>query len=427
MVDLEKITDMLVEDAKKFRGRDSIDLSMFPEEKATEIYELAAMKALEKKDYEAVRTFLYNGKLWNKILELGKSFFHSDEEVKQKYGKHFLETLVFNQQQLPKNIAIELADHILEHDGEHYRYRAARALNSGKAIERAKEVGFQFFEKGNFEDGMAFLEISKKKLSNEEVKKYAEVAFKNGRYSDVFEFYQLKNLDVPKDRAKILINADQMRLFDKVFDYMEKTKNPFTPEDIKEFADQFFEGRSYEKALDLYKKAGDLISGEDYKQMGHQILSLVTEIESSLTAWTPGIVWPTVRIAYSYLSKKSSKEAKKEIARYADTLLEKENFAKISSNVLQFGMLYEMIEMKIPVDKALKAAHMAEEKEKYDEAAKFYVAAGKPEEAKRMGYLALKSDNDWQRRYGSKKCFEVAGDDEDSALSEFVEKNFDRY
>ena len=44
-----------------------------------------------------------------------------------------------------------------------------------------------------------------------------------------------------------------------------------------------------------------------------------------------------------------------------------------------------------------------------------------------MGNLALTSDNDWQREYGSKDAFEAAGDKDGLAVVQFMEKNLRRY
>ncbi|MCG2718953.1 MAG: hypothetical protein L6408_09015 [Nanoarchaeota archaeon] len=314
MVDLEKITNILVENSKKLRGMNTIDMSMFPGEKVPEIYNTAATKALEKKDYDAVGTFLFHGKLWDRLLELGDKFFHSEDEKEKEAGKHFLELLMCNHK-LPQDIAIELAENILENDGQYSRYIAVRALNAGRASTKAEEVGYQFLEEGNFEDAMQFLSLEEKDLSDEEVEKYAKSALENGRYKDVLAFHQFITLDMPKDRAKTLIESEP-RLFDEVFKYMEEMGDPFTPEETKEFADQFFEDCDYQKALEIYEKAGDLISGDDYKIFGEQILSSTKEVESQRSSYSPGTVWPTVSMAYAYFSKKSPKEAKQTISSY---------------------------------------------------------------------------------------------------------------
>lgn len=425
MVDLEKITDILVKNAQKFGTMNKIDMSMFSKNKIPEIYNLAATKALEKEDYDAVGTFLYHGNLWNRLLEIGDKFFHSDEKNKKEAGKHFLEILMCHYK-LPKDIAVELADDILENDGEHSRYRAVMALRAGKAIDQAEEIGYHFLEEGNFEDGMRFLNLAKKDLSDKEVEKYAKIALEKGRFEDVLKFHQFTTLDMSKDRARTIIKANP-NLFDEVFAYMEEMEDSFTPEEIKEFADQFFEAEEYKKALGLYEKAGNLISGDGYIKKGEEIILFTKKIESQRTSWSPGKVWPTLDIAHAYFSKKSPEEAKQRIASYADALLEKDDFARISSNISQFGMLYKMLKMKIPVDKALKAAQLSEKKGRYDEAAEFYVAAGKPEEAKRLGNLALNSENSYQQEYGAKACFKLAGDKEGLALYEFIKKNLRRY
>ena len=56
-----------------------------------------------------------------------------------------------------------------------------------------------------------------------------------------------------------------------------------------------------------------------------------------------------------------------------------------------------------------------------------YAAAGRRDQAKRMGLLALKSNRIWDRKYGAKIIFEAAGNQEDLAVVQFIEKNFREY
>lgn len=422
-MNLETITTILVEEAETLRKRNTLDLSMFPEADIPKIYAAAAEGTLQKRDFKATGHYLYLGKQWEILLKLGVPFFHSQDEEERKAGRHFLEILAWHDM-LPENAAIELADDILEYDGEHSRYLAARVLAAGKARERAKQIAYRFFNEGNPEDGRPFLEVTGKKLTTDEVARFAEIALRHGKHKETFELYKSQSLQIPKDQAKAIAHGDLREwLLNLVIEYMDKTKNSFTPDEFKELAGGIFAAGDHNEALTLYTRAGKLVSAEDYRTRGEQILSQVKEIESSRSSYSPGIVWPTVSTAFTYLFRSDPKKAKQRIAQYADALLDQPDFAKISSNVEAFGKIYEMLEIPIPVDKALKAARMSEEKGKYGEAAKFYAAAGMNDVAKRMGYLALKSDNGWEREYGSMNAFTVARDNDGQAVVRFIEKN----
>ncbi|MEK6845240.1 MAG: hypothetical protein AABY26_00660 [Nanoarchaeota archaeon] len=424
-MNLETITNILVENAEQLRRGNSLDMSMFPEAEIPRIYAAAAEGTLRKRDFDSTGHYLFLGKQWGRLLELGVPFFHSRDESEQKAGMHFLEILM-GHDKLPEDVAIELADHLLKQ--EHSSYTAATALAAGNATKRAGEIADVFFNEGNLEEGMRFFKVTGKKLANDEVTRFAGIALERGRYKDVFELYESQSLSLPKDRAKIIASCDAGGwMFDRVVKYLDKTKKPFSPEEFKELADATFKAGNHDKALEIYERAGKSVSPEDYLNRGEQILDRVKEIESSRSSWSSVDVWPSISAAYAYLSKGRPKEAKQRIAKYADALLDQPDFANMSSNAEEFGKIYTMLNMPLPIDKALKAARLSEEKEKYGEAAKFYAAAGMNDVAKRMGNLALRSDNDWQRKYGSQNAFNAAGDKDGLAVAQFIEKNLRRY
>lgn len=425
-MNLETITNILVDNAEAFRNR-TPDMSMFPEAEVAKIYAAAAEGTLRNRDLESTGHYLILGKHWERLLELGVPFFRSRDEKEQEAGKHFLEILV-GHNKLPEDIAIELANNILKNDGEYSRYRAAAALKAGDATERAEEVAYDFFNQGNLEDGESFLKVSGKKLTDDEITLFAGAALKQQNYKGTFELYESQSMKLPKDRAKVIANSDiGSWLFDRVVEYMSKNKNPFTTEEFKEFADTMFETGNHKQALKVYKKAGRAISSEEYRIRGEQILDQVKEIEGNRTGYSPGEVWPTVRNAFDYFYKDNKRKAKKRIARYADSLLDQEDFAVAGSNVEAFAKIYEMVKMNIPVNRALQAARISEEKEKYGLAAKFYAAAGMKDAAKRVGDLALRSDSDYQKEYGSREAFKAAGDKDGLAVAEFIERNLSRF
>jgi len=426
-MNLETITTILVDNAKTFIHRTALDMSMFPEAEVPKIYAAAAEGTLKNRDFNATGHYLYLGKQWARLLELGIPFFHSKDEEEQKAGKHFLEILTHHDK-LPEATAIELGDYILQHDGEHSRFRAAIALKSGNATQRAEEVAHDFFEEGNFKDGKAFFDVTGKKLTTEEVTRFAEIALQRGRYDDAFKFYESQKLSLPKDVAKAIANSDVRGwAFDLVVEYMDKTKKTFTAQEFKEFADVIFEAGNHQKALDIYERAGKAVSSDDYKTRGEKILEKARDIESSRSSYSPGVLWPTVSTAFAYLSKNNINEAKRRITQFADSLLDQADFTRIGSNTDAFAKIYEMVELPIPVDKALKAAHLSEERKDYGEAAKFYAAAGMKDAAKRIGDIALRSDNHWQREYGSKEAFIAAGDEAGFAVALFIEHNLRRF
>ncbi|MBI4141172.1 hypothetical protein HY485_05025, partial [Candidatus Woesearchaeota archaeon] len=192
---------------------------------------------------------------------------------------------------------------------------------------------------------------------------------------------------------------------------------------FKEFGDKLFERQDYDAALELYEKAKDAISSQEYCSKAEQILAASKQIEQNRTSWSSNTVFPTVRTAYAYLSIGSPQDAKQRIARYADELLEQEDFAEISSNTQQFWLIYDMLKMLMPSNKAFKAATKAEADKEYDLAAKFYSTAGMPDCAKRLGMNALKSNNDWQRYYGAVNAFAAAQDEEGTAIAKFINKH----
>ncbi|MBI2146371.1 hypothetical protein HYU22_03460 [Candidatus Woesearchaeota archaeon] len=429
-MDLEIIINILVDNAKQFTGRERLDMSMFPEADVPRIYAAAAEGTLRHRDFDATSHYLFLGKQWARLLELGVQFFHSNAEEEQKAGKMFLE-IVACHNKLPETTAVELADHILKHDGEYSRYRAVRALAAGKAAQRAEQVAYQFLEEGNLEDGTKFLKVTGKKLSLEEVTRFAGVALERGQYREAFELYQLHARSLPKERAKAIananLNANGSWIFDQVVEYMDKRKNPFTAEEFKGFADAIFDAGGHAEALKLYERAGKAVSSDEYRAKGEQILGQVREIESSRSSYSLGSLWPTVSAAFAYLSRSDPQEAQHRVAQFANSLLDQPDFAKMSSNVDAFGLIYEMVSMPLPVDKALIAAQLSEKKGRYDQAAKFYVAARMKDAAKRMGELALKSDDNYQREYGAREAFKAAGDEVGLAAAKFLENNLRRH
>ena len=422
MGNLEGIVNVLVERSKEFERKNSIDMSMFPADQISEIYLKAGEETFLRGDFKSAAHYLFFGQNWDKILEFGVSYFHGDSNEEKEVGKDFLRILTAHDK-LPKHIAIELAEDMISEEHSDY-WGAARALNAGGAVIRAEEMAYQLLNEGMIEEGTLFLAVAGKKLSDEDREKYSGIALDKGRFEDAFNFYEGQDLMMPMDKAKSIINGRKNDwLFDKVVKYMDDTKHSFVPRDFREFGDEFFEQGEYYKALGLYKRAGKMIRAKEYRAKGGQILSESTKIESARDSYSPGSIMSSVKIAFDYLSQHSVKEAKKRIAQYANNLLEEKDFAKVGSNVSQFGKLYEMIKTRIPADKALRAASIAEEKEGYDEAANYYVFAGMKDDAKRMGNMALRSDNSWQRKYGARECFKVAGDKEGIALVGFLDKN----
>ncbi len=422
-MNLETITNVLVDNAEKFRERHSLDMSMFPIDEVPRIYAAAAEGTLRNRDFRATAQYLFSGKQWGRLLELGVPFFHSANEEEKTAGKYFLEILMCHYK-LPKDTAIELADHILENDGEHYASRAAMALAAGNAKERADELANQFFNEGKLVDGLNFLNVAGKNLSTGVVDRLSDIALENKRPEEAFKLYESLQLVIPRDKAKKIADRGINHwILDSIIKYQDKSKTPFSSEEFRSFADAIFNSGNYENALKFYERAGDSISKEGYKSRGEQILSKVTEIESSITGWCPGKVWQSVRNAFEYLSKNDLNEAKKRLSQYADSLLYQSDFAKAGSNVEAFGKIYEMIELQIPFPQALKAAKVCEDKKSYGEAAKFYAAAGMKDAAKRMGDSALKSNNNWEKKYGSSEAFNAVGDKDGLAVVKFIEKN----
>ena len=225
---------------------------------------------------------------------------------------------------------------------------AATALRSGNAIQKAEQIAHEFFENGNFKDGKHFFEITGKKLTAEEVTRFAGIALKFLRYEDALELYKSQKLILPKDRANTIANSSLGEwIFDRVVEYMDETKNSFTAEEFKDFADAIFNTSKYEKALKLYERAGKIVSSDEYKAKGEQILEQVRDIESSRSFYSSGVMWPTISSAFAYLSKSNINEAKQRIVQFADSLLEQADFAKISSNAEFFVEIYKMIEMNM--------------------------------------------------------------------------------
>ena len=208
---------------------------------------------------------------------------------------------------------------------------------------------------------------------------------------------------------------------------MDKNKNPFIAEDFKEFGDKFYDEEKYERALEVYERARNTIQPEEYKTRGEQILSQSKKIESERSSYSPDEPMPSVKIAFNYLLKHNVKKAKERITQYANNLLEKEDFARVGPNFSQFGKLYEMIGVPIPVDKALIAAQIAEKRKKYFEAAEYYAIAKKKNDVKRMGDVALQGDNDWLKNHNARKCFQLVKNKEGRAIVEFLTKNTINY
>jgi len=422
MIDLERIADVFVANKKKFARKNSLDMSMFPKEKVSEIYIKAAERTFQEKDFDSTRHYLFLGRIGDKLLEWGVLLYQSKVEKERKAGKNFLETLVYFDK-IPKDIAIELAEDIISEKHPDYS-RAALALYRGGALTKAEELSKKLLNEGIHEGGVKFLATAGKRLSNKERRKYSEIALEKERPEDAFKFYEGRKLSLSKRRAKDIINGTKKEwLFDDVIKHMDKNKNPFIAQDFKMFGDNFFNKEKYSKALEVYERARDTIQPEEYKTKGEQILSQSKKIESERTSYSPDESMPSVKIAFDYLSKHNVKEAKRRIVQYADNLLEKEDFAKVGPNFSQFGKLYEMIGMKIPADKALIAAKMAEEKKEYHEAARYYFDAGRKNDVRRMGNFSLKSNDAWKRIRGAEECFELLKNKEDLAIIKFLDKN----
>ena len=424
MENLERIVNVLVDRAEDLRHNNDPDMSMFPKEQVPEIYTKAAERTFQKKDFESTAHYLYLGHNWDKLLELGIPLYHSESEEERKAGKYFLDSLI-QHTNIPEDLAVELAEEMISKQVPDY-YWAAIALNSGKAVTRAGELANQLLGDGRYDDGIRFLAVAGKKLSDDEREKYSDAALENGKPEDAFKFYSELELPIPYDKAKAMIDGKNRWLFDTVLKYVNKTGNSFTPQDFREFGDKFFDEENYYTALKVYVNAGRIIKKEEYRVLGEQILSESKRIERERTSWSGGVL-PSVKIAFDYLSKHSRRKARQRIAQYADNLLEEEDFAKFGTNILHFGEIYKMIGVSIPIDTALKAAQIAEKKERYSEAAEYYMVAGMKDDAKRMGNTALQSDNDWQKRYGARDCFQAANDKEGLAIAEFLDKNLRGY
>lgn len=423
-MDLEKITNLLVDNAARFRTHNTLDMSMFPASDVPRIYEAAAEGTLRKKDYESTGQYLYLAKSWDRLLELAVPLFHSEDQTERTAGKSFLEILMYHAT-LPKPIAVELAGYIIENELSHSRYRAAQALKAGKAHAEAEKIAYQFLDEGDFETAKKFLDVSGKKLTALEVSKYADIAIKSGKHKDAFDIYEVQEVSLPKDTAMIIAKSDIGDwLCRKVIAHLGAVDNPFTPEEFKELADYAFELGLHHEAFSLYEKTGDLVSPDEYQVKGEQLIGKVVSIESKRTDYG-GDVWKTVSDAFSYLSKGNPKEAKLEMARFADSLVNAPEFGP-TSNAGQIGEIYAMLDMPVPLTVALKAAGMAEKQQNYDLAAKFYVDAGMKHSASKMGHLALGCDNKGQRQFGAKDAFTAAGDKDGLALVEFIEKNLPR-
>lgn len=429
-MNLETITNILVDNAERFMHREP-DMAMFPEKEVPKIYAAAAEGALRKWDFEATERYLFLAKQWARLLELGTSFFHSPDTQEKEAGASFLYTVALHDK-LPKDVAVELADHTLERNEGLATHLVAKVLHAGGATEMAEELAYRFFNQGNFEEGKDFLSASGKRLTADEAEKFAGIALNNGRYDDAFKFYETSSLPLPKDRAKAIASSDIgergiFYLFDRVVKYMDETKKPFTAGEFRDFGHAIFNAGHYRQALKMYERAQGLVSPEDYWLMGQNILERSEEIERSRTCGTCGHVWPTVSQAFDFLSRDSPERAKQRLAKYADALLDQPDFARIGgSNVQQSLLIYEQIGVPMPVAKALKAAKISEENKSYAEAAKFYAAAGMKESAKRMGLAALNDDEGWQKPYLTQIAFQAAGDEEGLAVASFIGHNLSR-
>lgn len=418
-MNLEIITNILIDNAQKFIHQ-NLDMSMFSEEEIPRIYALAAEGTLLKGDFRATANYLFFSKQWARLIELGVPFLHSEDKEEQNAGKRFLE-IVMTHDKLPKTVAVELADHILKNDGEYSSHRAAMALKSGNAIDEATDMAYKFFNKGDFENGNRFLEFTGKKLTKEEIEKFSDIALTHQKYKAAFGFYESASLPIPKIKANAMANHKGGWL-DDIINYMEKTKNMFTPEELKELAETEFSAGNYYHAMKIYEKTGKATTPQEYENLGEQILSKSKDIESSRTSWGGG-VWGSVADAQKYLLKSDETKAKQRLARYANELLDQPNFTRAGSNLEQFEKIYETIKVPIPMPHALKAAKLAEKEKKYGFAAQCYAAAGMNDAAKRVGVEALKSDDRVQKKYGAELAFHAAGDKDALAIAKFLEKN----
>jgi hypothetical protein len=398
-MELERIVNLMVKNHKTLERRNTIDMSMFPEDSVQPIFSAAAEKALEQGNLDAVSNFLYQGKIWDRMLELGKKYFHSTDEENRKTGKGFLEILMCHHK-LPKDIAIELGNDILKNDGEYSRYRAVMAFKAGNALKRAEEVAYELLGGGNFEDGFRFLSLAKKDLSDAETRKYANIALKNKRYTDCLAFHQSITLDMSVSTALKLIEGDE-KIFDDVIKYMDEMDESFSKQDFMEFGEGFFNKGKYDKSLEMYKRAGDAVEKNYYKTLGERILASEK---------------PNFHSACDFLSAHNKKDAKKRLLDIANEL-------QVYEDIARFEGIYGILKMKLPADLAEKAAEFSEAKGKYSEAAKFYEVAGKNDKVREMGNRYLESDDSFDVRYNAEQCFEMIKDKEGLAVTKFYKKN----
>ena len=403
-MELERIVNLMMKNYGTLEKRSTIDMSMFPEDSIQPIFSAAAEKALEQGNLGAVSNFLYQGKIWDRMLELGKKYFHSINKEARKSGKHFLEILMCHDK-LPEDLAVELGNDILRNDGKHSRYRAVMAFGAGNASKRAEEVAYELLEEGDFEHGLRFLSITKKDLSNAEIQKYADIALKNKKYGDCLDFHQLVTLDMSIDTAREVIKGN-WGLFDDVIKYMDEMDDSFSGQEFAEFGDMFFDKKEYNKSLEMYRRAGDAVEKDYYKALGERILA--SEKPTNFD------------YAYDFLSVHNKKDAKKRLLNIANDLQSYEDITK-------FKEIYGILKMKLPMDLAEKAAKLSEAKGEHDEAARFYEIIGENEKVREIGHRFLESDDSFDVRYEAENCFKMINDKEGLAITKFYKKNIKQY
>lgn len=403
-MELERIVNLMVKNKGTLNKKDALDMKMFPEDSIKPIFSAAAEKALEQEDLDSASSFLYQGKIWDKMLKLGKKYFSRINKKDREIGKNFLVTLMHHDK-LPKNLSIELGNDILRNE-EHSRYMAAMAFKAGNALKRAEEVAYELLGEGDFEDGLRFLSITGKDLSNAELQKYANIALENERYEDCLSFHQLVTLDMPIDTAKKVIKGD-WGLFDDVIKYMDEMDESFSRQEFAEFGHIFFNNKNYDKSLEIYRRAGNAVTKDEYKVLGEAILSHSERLIEFGSA-------------YDFLSMHNKKDAKKRLLDIANDL-------QSYKDIREFEKIYGILKMKFPMDLAKKAAKLSEAEGKYDEAAKFYKIIGKNEKVREIGNKFLESDNSFDVRYKAENCFEMIKDKEGLAITKFYAKNIKRY
>ena len=416
-MDLNTITDILGVRMNDVDNLGQLDLSMFPEELHAEIFAGAAEKALIAGDKKRTIELYRKGNSWVRRTQLGEEWYESKED--HEIGLQMLVNVAYHGGPLPRDLAIKVADSILNEKTGYIDNIAAKVLLAGGAKDVLEQKSRLAYEKGDIKLGGTFAKSTELKFSPTELSQFALAAMANSdmRGSDILDFYEKHDLDIGHDTAVDLIKG-HLYWFEYIRKFAESKNITFDSKDLKEFADGFFKQRNFSEALNLYKEAGDSVEPTEYKTKGELILSLTEEIEGSSGGWS-GQLFPTVESAYEYLCEHSIDGAKAVISKYADDLLEKEDIHKSRPNFVQFGEIYKMLELTIPPDKALVAAGIAEERKSYRQASGFYSAANRSDDVRRMAGLLIDTSDE----YGAQEAFACVGKEYDSVVAQFIEKN----